>query len=40
MCNESGGVKNVFSCGHIPKRELYNRIHAFLDGLRYGKDYA
>ena len=31
--NESGGVKDVFSCGHVPKRELYHRMCAFSQGM-------
>ena len=27
------GVSDVFSCGHVSKRELYNRINAFIDGI-------
>ena len=33
MCNTGGGTSDVFRCGHIPKRELYNRMQAFLDGM-------
>ena len=33
MCNEHGGVSDVFSCGHIPRRDLYNRMRAYLSGL-------
>ena len=33
IVNESGGVRDVFSCGHIPKRELHNQMRAFLRGL-------
>lgn len=33
MVNESGGVSDVFGCGHMPKRELYDRMQAFLRGL-------
>ena len=28
--NESGGARDVFSCGHITKRDLYNRMRAYL----------
>ena len=28
--NESGGVRDVFSCGHVTKRDLYNRMRAYL----------
>ena len=34
MTNESGGVNEVFGCGHIAKRDLYNRMRAFLEGCR------
>lgn len=30
MTNESGGVRDVFSCGHVTKRDLYNRMSAYL----------
>ena len=33
MVNEGGGVRDVFSCGHVPARDLANRMHAFLSGL-------
>ena len=33
MCNESGGVSDVFSCGHIPARELAALMSAYLAGL-------
>ena len=26
----SGGARDVFSCGHITKRDLYNRMRAYL----------
>ena len=28
--NESGGIRDVFSCGHVTKRDLYNRMSAYL----------
>ncbi len=28
-----GGVSDVFRCGHVSKRDLYNRMRAFIDGL-------
>jgi len=34
MSSEGGGVHDVFSCGHVTKRDLYNRMHAFRSGLR------
>ena len=33
MCNEGGDVSTVFFCGRIPKRDLYNRMSAFLAGV-------
>ena len=30
IANESGGARDVFSCGHITKRDLYNRMSAYL----------
>lgn len=33
MVNDCGAVQDVFSCGHVPKRDLYNRIRAFITGL-------
>ena len=34
MVNKHGGVNDVFNCGHIPARDLYNRIKAYMDGLQ------
>ena len=33
MVNDGGGVSDVTG-GYIPKRELYNRMRAYLDGVR------
>ena len=33
MANEGGGAYDVFSCGHVPARDLANRMHAFIAGL-------
>lgn len=33
MVGVGGGVRDVFSCGHITKRDLYNRMNAFLSGI-------
>ena len=27
---EGGGVRDVFSCGHVPKRDLYQMMSAYL----------
>ena len=33
MVNEGGGISDVFRSGHMPKRELYERMHAFISGI-------
>ena len=33
ICNDGGGVVDVFNSGHITKRDLHGRISAFIDGL-------
>ena len=33
MANTSGGIRDVFSCGHVPKRELCGLIDAYARGL-------
>ena len=33
MCNESGGVSDVFSVGHISARELAGLLSAYTAGL-------
>ena len=32
MCTTGGGVNEIFA-GHMPKRELYNKMSAFLAGI-------
>jgi hypothetical protein len=34
MSNESGGVRTPLSYGHVPKRELYGMLQAFISGLQ------
>lgn len=36
--DEMGGVRETFNCGHIPARDLYNRMIAFLDGIRAARE--
>ena len=38
ISNESGGVTSVFNCGYITKRDLYDRINAFIRGYQAGKE--
>tara|TARA_R100000808_G_scaffold5508_2_gene16721 strand:+ start:1525 stop:1824 length:300 start_codon:yes stop_codon:yes gene_type:complete len=33
LVNESGGASDVLSSGHVPARELFNLIHAYLKGM-------
>ena len=33
LANESGGARDVLSTGHVPARELFNLIHAYLRGM-------
>lgn len=33
VTNESGGIRDVFSCGHTTKRDLYDRMQAYCNGL-------
>ena len=37
MMNDGGGVNDPFRSGHMPKRELYNRICAMIAGIEYNK---
>ena len=39
MTNKNGGVNDIFG-GHMPKRELYNRIRALLTGINIGQTEA
>ena len=36
MCDEGSGIRDIFG-GHMPKRELYERMHAFIRGLETRK---
>ncbi len=38
MHNEAGAVSEPFYTGHIPARDLYNRIHAYLMGIESVKN--
>jgi len=33
MVSDGGGISNVLGCGCIPKRDLYDRMQAFLSGI-------
>lgn len=38
MSTEGGGVSDVFSAGHMTKRELFARICAFIDGYEFANN--
>ena len=40
MFNEGGGVTTPIVASHIPARELYGLIHAFLRGLEFARKEA
>ena len=37
MCDEGSAIRDVFSGGHVPKRELYEKMQAFLKGYQSRK---
>ena len=37
MCETGTGVRSIIG-GHMPKRELYDRLRAFIDGIAVGKE--
>jgi hypothetical protein len=40
MVNESGSVRDVLMCGHIPRRELQTAMFAFIQGIYAGQEKA
>lgn len=36
--NEAGGIRDIFSCGHVPMRDLYNLIHAYRKGIEFARE--
>jgi hypothetical protein len=38
MVNEGGGVDTPLVYGHVPKRELFNAMHAFIKGMNTAKE--
>lgn len=37
MVTDGGGVSDVLHCGHVSKRDLYNRMRAYLEGMEAGQ---
>ena len=35
VCNESGGISMPLMNAHLPKRECFDQIDAFLKGIEY-----
>lgn len=33
VCDTSGGIRDVFNCGHVAARDLYNRIRSMMTGI-------
>lgn len=40
ISNNGGGVNDTFRTGHIPKRELFNRLCAFMEGIMIAQKVA
>ena len=40
MENTGGGVSTPISYGHVPKRELYEKLVSFIAGIETGKQLA
>lgn len=38
MHNLGGGVSDVFQCGHVSKRELMDKMYAFINGYNAAID--
>lgn len=38
VVNPHGGVENVLNCGFVSKRELYDLMHAYIQGIECGKN--
>lgn len=34
IVTNGGGERDVFNCGHVSKRELFNLMHAYIRGLQ------
>jgi len=34
ITDEEGNTRDVFSCGLVPKRELHNRMAAYIQGIQ------
>lgn len=40
MTNEGGGVSDVLGRGHVPTRELYELMQAWIKGFNAGREFA
>ena len=38
MVSDGGGISDVFGCGHVSKRELADRMYAFLRGVELARE--
>ena len=37
MCNDGGGIDTPVTYGHVPKRELWEKLCSFINGIELGK---
>lgn len=37
MGNDDGGIRDIFNCGHVPMRDLYDLIHAYIKGIEFAR---
>lgn len=38
VCSDGGGINNVLGGGYCTKRELYEKMHAFIAGIEYQQE--
>jgi hypothetical protein len=38
MATDEGGIRDIFNRGHMPLRELYDLIHAYIKGIQFARD--
>ena len=37
VCTDGGGITNVLGGGYCTKRELFEKMHAFISGIEYNQ---
>jgi hypothetical protein len=38
VVSDGGGVDDIFQVGHVPKRQLYELIHAYIKGIEFNNN--